>query len=230
MIIWLALLLVITFFTTGYLAYQKSKKANNYQILAMSLLAFISATVVAAFVQYEPALNAPDFKEHHGLSFTTGSKQPTRSTQITVTENATASGSSSETGELAWEKISKYAYDLMEPDVFVQTKSSPFLSYRSKFVNKTDKIIVGIEFEIIARKCGHGAARQNCPIENEPITDIRTNIIIQPNQMLSIGSYVPISEEARNYEMEVAVKHVAYFNGDKHGPKPLIASTDYNAK
>lgn len=230
MLIWLASALAITGII-GVYSRKKSEKGDIYQVIAACLSATVFGTAGIEFLEYAPSQKNIDIASRAKLSKIMAESTFTASQPITIVEEPKEYKNDYKPINLQWSKISEIKYDLIATNIFTQTKTSPFISYRSEFMNKTDKIIVGIELEVLARNCGHiGGTRKNCPIERGPTVDQITNILIPPNQHLPIGTYATIDGEAGNYEMEVSVKRVAYYTGAWPRNGSLIASSDYKQK
>lgn len=226
MLIWLLCASVVTFATGFYLSRAGVEKSEIYKAVVACVLFAVVGGFGIEFIQYQPAVQ--EITQDDRLALRKLSEEPiVPAVNRTAIIAPAASKANVLEPELAWQSIAEREFELQNLEQFTHSRNAPFVNYRAHFLNKTKKIIVGIELEVVSRNCSNaGEDKKNCPIESGPILDKRTNIVVPPNGRIPVGTYAPINGDPGNYVMDVKVTRVAYFAGPWPKNIPLAAASD----
>lgn len=226
MLIWLLCASVVTFATRFYLSRAGVEKPEIHKAVAACLLLAAVGGLGIEFMQYQPSVQ--EIAQDDRLALRKLSEDPIAPVEngIAFTPPPAPKANVLEP-ELNWQSIAEGEFELRNPEQFSHSRNAPFVNYRAQFLNKTEKIIVGVELEVVSRNCSNtGDDKKNCPIESGPILDKRSNIVVPPNGRIPVGTYAPINGDSGNYVMDVKVTRVAYFVGPWPKNTPLTTATD----
>jgi hypothetical protein len=228
MILWLAGSLFFTQTLGTYLSRKELEKADKQRAIAACLFLIIFGGIGIELLQYEPYVPAIAAEERDALARMADEQVISKQPVVSASEEKSPEASNNPAQKLEWVSIKEAKYSLGNGEHFIPSKNSPFVSYRADFLNKTKKIIIGVELEVVSRNCSQtGGNRVNCPIETGPTLDQRTNILLPPNGHIPLGTYAPVNGNAEDYVMDVKVKRVAFHSGEWPKNINLVAATDF---
>ncbi len=226
MLIWLLCASVVACATVFYLSCAGVERSEIHKAVAACLLFAAVGGFGIEFMQYLPSVQEITQDDRLALRKLSEEHIAPEANRIAFTLPPAPKANVLEP-ELNWQGIANGEFELQNPEQFTHSKNAPFVNYRAHFLNKTKKIIVGIELEVVSRNCSNaGEDKKNCPIESGPILDKRTNIVVPPNGRIPVGTYAPINGDSGNYVMDVKVTRVAYFAGPWPKNTPLAAASD----
>lgn len=117
-------------------------------------------------------------------------------------------------GLVKWTSIKKGVFDISEAWVGRDDDRVTRYNFHAQVNNKSDKIIIGLEIEVVIHDCGRsGGDRKHCPIIGAPIREVTIGRIVQPYAFYNYIVRLPFFGSSDNYEFEVRPTRVAEWKG-----------------
>jgi hypothetical protein len=117
-------------------------------------------------------------------------------------------------GLIKWTSLEKGVFDISEAWVGRDDDRVTRYNFHGQVNNKSDKIITGLEIEVIIHDCGRsGGDRKHCPIVGAPIREITTGRVVQPYAFYNYIVRLPFFGPSDNYEFEIRPTRVAEWLG-----------------
>jgi hypothetical protein len=125
-------------------------------------------------------------------------------------------------GLVKWASIEKGVFDISEAWVGHDESISRY-NFHGRVNNKSDKIIAGLEIEVIIHDCGRADGdRKHCPIVGTPILETAVGTVVQPNASDDFSVRLPFFGPRDNYEFEIRPTRVAEWRGPPISTKHVV--------
>ena len=118
-------------------------------------------------------------------------------------------------GNMKWESARKDEFTLVDSSI-----SPPHLGrlghqqFKTKVINHSNHIIVGLEFEMIISDCLEFSSRHSkCVNVSKPVPEIIIGDVIRPRNTHFLGFFLPFQGSMNDYKVGVKLKRVAYWQG-----------------